>query len=231
MDKHPASPNRNCEPRQTVPGGHRSACMPVQFGGFSTDEVAMTANAPHLGLRPSRGLRTTLVGAWALLGCGFVYNALRLVSGDGSWNLTHALGMTLLGAILLVTTYAAARSVGALVWYDASTNTVRQRVAFVETSRRLHRPTTVEFIFRRSFIYPSGIWRVEVRSAGEPVMVLSTPWVGNVEDVARMLRPAFHRNLDLPHDEFSRNALIDPAVLAEGSLRIDPGAFADPEAA
>lgn len=173
----------------------------------------MLATTARSGLRAPLGWRAGFALAAMFFLSAFLGNVVAALATATAWGFGHVV-LVLLTALGAVTSmYAAACAACNRVWYDEATNTLRQRSVFFEEERALHRPTTVTFTHRPAVLVPDGLWEITVRSHGQRPLVLRTPWVGTAEDVARMLRPAFHRNLDLPGDALSRRALVDPGSL------------------
>ncbi|MGN0065721.1 MAG: hypothetical protein ACI379_15905 [Nocardioides sp.] len=145
---------------------------------------------------------------------GLVWNVQRMVAGTFEWTTTYVIGIPLLVVIVLGGVVGAAAAWTSRVWVDGA-GVLHQRTLRADVTRVLAPPTTVRFVqtlpARGSTLM--GTWTLHVVAPGEPVLKISTPYVGDISDLARLLQPALAAHPELAADEVSRQAIEEPASL------------------
>ncbi len=171
---------------------------------------------PDQVLTTPMGWRIAFTVAALFFGAGLAVNVKGMLGGDYAWSTTQRIAIPILVLAVLGTLTGALASWTTKVWYDAGRNEIHQVVLFSDVTRSLSEPTTVTFSYRAPApgATVTGTWTATVRQPGEPELKIATPFVGDISDVARMLKPALAANPALPADDLTRTSIEAPESIS-----------------
>ncbi|MEV7428568.1 hypothetical protein AB0N29_03040 [Nocardioides sp. NPDC092400] len=151
----------------------------------------------------------TLVGAF--FGAALLWAVVKIATGELEWTTTNIVAVPLVVLFGVASVAGVVQAWTAKVWVDHDRDELHQVIFGKDVAMTLQSPTTARLDYRRQAMGStvSGTWKVVVTHPDRQLTV-NTPYVRDIADVLRILRPALGRNPDLPADDYTRRALQDP---------------------
>lgn len=162
-------------------------------------------------LTPALPVRLAFTGVGALFGAALLWTVVHLATGELAWTTTNVIAVPLVALLGVASLAGVVQAWTAAVWVDHVRGELHQVMFGKDVVVPLQAPTTARLDHRRQALGStvSGTWRVVVTSP-ERRMVVNTPYVRDIADVLRILRPVLAHNPHLPADDHTRRALQDP---------------------
>ncbi|MCR6033494.1 hypothetical protein GGQ22_18950 [Nocardioides sp. zg-579] len=178
---------------------------------MTTDPVPASGRSEVLTPAPPVRVAFTLVGAF--FGAALVWAVTSIATGDLEWTTTNIIAVPLVVLFGVASLAGVVQAWTSKVWVDHDRDELHQVLFGRDVAMTLQAPTTARLDYRRQALGStvSGTWKVVVTHPDRQ-LTLNTPYVRDIADVLRILRPALARNPDLPADDYTRRALADPSA-------------------